>query len=111
VDDLLNAFLLAQSCMDSIAGEAFNIGGGPSRTTSLIELVEMINELESRPMAVTYDAWREADQRYYVTDTGKFRDATGWVPDVSVAEGIRGLHQWLVESRLDARQVPATASR
>ena len=99
VDDLVHAFLLAQSAIDTIAGEAFNIGGGPSRTTSLVELVETISQLEQRPIPLTYDAWREADQRYYVSDTRKFREATGWSPRVSVADGVRALRDWLAAAR------------
>src|SRR3989440_12693744 len=33
VDDLVDAMLLAQADMPSLAGSAFNIGGGPERTT------------------------------------------------------------------------------
>ena len=38
VDDLVRAFLLAQEHMDHVTGQAFNMGGGPTRTTSLVEL-------------------------------------------------------------------------
>jgi CDP-paratose 2-epimerase len=106
VDDLIDAFLRAQSAMGAIAGEAFNIGGGPSRTISLVELVEMITELQGRQMALHYDAWREADQRYYVSDTRKFREATGWAPGVSVPDGVRALYDWLAATRT----IPATAA-
>jgi CDP-paratose 2-epimerase len=102
VDDLVDAFVLAQESMETIAGEAFNIGGGPARTTSLVELVEIINALEERPIALEYDAWREADQRYYVSDTGKFHEATGWAPKMSVAGGVRALHTWLAAARSSA---------
>jgi CDP-paratose 2-epimerase len=102
VDDLVDAFVVAQERMETIAGEAFNIGGGPARTTSLVELVEIINALEERPIALEYDAWREADQRYYVSDTGKFHDATGWAPKMSVADGVRALHNWLAAARSSA---------
>ena len=99
VDDLVRAFLLAQQHMPAVAGHAFNIGGGPTRTTSLVELVEIIGTLDGHPVALEFDAWREADQRYYVSDTRKFRDATGWTPRVSVTEGVRALHAWLRATR------------
>jgi CDP-paratose 2-epimerase len=106
VDDLVDAFMRAQASMDTIAGAAFNMGGGPSRTTSLVELVESISRLQGDPMSLQYDAWREADQRYYVSDTTKFREATGWTPRTSVADGVRALYEWLVATR----HTPAAAS-
>ena len=95
VDDLLAAFNLAHAQMASLAGEAFNIGGGPRRAVSLLDLIGAIDALGAPPLDVSYDAWREADQRYYVTDTAKFHEATGWTPAVGVAEGLQGLHGWL----------------
>lgn len=98
VDDLVSAFVLAQRCMPSIAGQVFNIGGGPSRTVSLLELLELMEQVqESRPV-VRFDDWRPADQRYYVSDIRKFSAATGWTPRTTVAQGIRRLSQWLSET-------------
>ena len=110
VDDLVDAFMRAHEGMSGIAGEAFNIGGGPERSTSLVELIAVLNELHDRPVALTFDAWREADQRYYVSDTRKFAEATGWSPRVSVADGVRALHTWLTEARTASVPVPASIS-
>ncbi len=102
VEDLVDALTLAHARMESLSGEAFNIGGGPERTTSLVELIELINELEAGPLSVQFDAWREADQRYYVSDTRKFAAATGWRPRVGVREGVRALLEWLRAVRVAA---------
>jgi CDP-paratose 2-epimerase len=99
VDDLVRAFLLAQQHIDRVRGQAFNIGGGPARTTSLVELIDVIGALEHREIPLQFDAWREADQRYYVSDTRKFEEATGWTPRVSIGEGVRALHAWLQSAR------------
>jgi CDP-paratose 2-epimerase len=108
VDDLVDAMQLAHANVDRLAGQAFNIGGGPERTTSLVELIELIGEIEDRRIDVSFDAWREADQRYYVSDTRRFRDATGWHPRIGVEDGVRALHGWLRENRAGsrARRVP-----
>jgi CDP-paratose 2-epimerase len=110
VDDLVDAMLLAQGAMDTLAGEAFNIGGGVERTTSLVELIDTIGALSGRRVACDFDAWREADQRYYVSDTRKFGEATGWSPRVSVADGVRALHDWLRASRAADHARPSTSS-
>jgi CDP-paratose 2-epimerase len=100
VDDLVDAMLVAEARMESLAGEAFNIGGGPHRSTSLVELVDALTAINGRDTTVEFDAWREADQRYYVSDTRKFAETTGWSPRVGVKEGVRALHDWLADTRI-----------
>jgi CDP-paratose 2-epimerase len=99
VDDLVDAFLLAQTHMGSESGQAFNIGGGPGNTVSLLELLDHLGELLGQKPAYDFDAWRTGDQRYYVSDTGKFQRATGWKPRTTVLEGLERLHRWLTEFR------------
>lgn len=99
VDDLVEAFLLAERHITDLAGSAFNIGGGPDNAISLLELIERIRELDSvRPMLRFADA-RAGDQLYYVSDTAGFQAATGWRPRVGAAAGIVRLHDWLCRQR------------
>ena len=95
IDDLIDAFLLAQCNMPALSGEAFNIGGGPENTISLLELLDLISEFHGGCPSIEFAQWREADQRYYVSDTSKFRRLTGWHPRVSVREGVSALYRWL----------------
>lgn len=97
IDDLLDAFLLARQHMESIAGQAFNIGGGPENTMSLLELTDLLTELGAAPR-LAFASWRPGDQKYYVSDTTKFRRSTGWTPQVRTRDGIRTLHRWLKET-------------
>ena len=99
VEDLVDAFMLALEKIDALSGEAFNIGGGPTNTISLRELLTLLAELIGREPAVRYDGWRTGDQRYYVSDTRKFQRATGWRPHVEVREGVARLYHWLADSR------------
>jgi CDP-paratose 2-epimerase len=105
VEDLVDAFLAARQKIRTLKGQAFNIGGGPTNTTSLLELMELIAELEGRAPSVEWGDWRPGDQRYYVSDITRFREAAGWEPGVGVAAGVRRLHAWLRE----AQPVPALA--
>jgi CDP-paratose 2-epimerase len=105
VDDLVEALLLATSRIERLSGQAFNIGGGPANTTSLLELVDVIRALEGN-VGIDFDAWREADQRYYVSDTHKFSTATGWEPAVNVHDGVGTLLAWLREARPCAATPP-----
>ena len=103
VEDLVDAFVRAQKNIATISGKAFNIGGGASRTISLLELLDLIEQLHGRRPEVAFQNWRTGDQRYYVSDTGKFSAATGWRQTVSVEDGVRRLYEWLRESRVETR--------
>jgi CDP-paratose 2-epimerase len=98
VEDLVDAFLLAQQNMNTLSAQAFNIGGGPENTVSLLELLDQIGDLHGQKPEVCFDDWRPGDQRYYVSDTQKFQAATGWKPQVDVQQGVKVLYEWLEEN-------------
>jgi CDP-paratose 2-epimerase len=100
VEDLANALLLAQEHMETIAGRAFNIGGGPANAISLLELIDLIGEIRDLKPRFTVKPWRVGDQQYYVSDTTSFRTATGWRPKVPVRRGVELLHDWLMTRRV-----------
>jgi CDP-paratose 2-epimerase len=95
VDDLLDAMLTAIANIDGLSGQAFNMGGGPDSTISLLELLEEVEQLCGSPPQANFGAWRVGDQRWYVSDTQRFTRATGWTPRVKIAEGLRSLHAWV----------------
>src|SRR5207248_3125012 len=78
---------------------AFNIGGGLGNTISLLELLDVIGALHREKPEVRMKNWRPGDQRYYVSDTRRFKAATGWAPKVNAREGVERLYHWLLESR------------
>jgi CDP-paratose 2-epimerase len=90
---------LAQANMDKIAGNAFNIGGGPKNTISLLEILDIIKDNTGQDMVISHEEWRTGDQQYYVSNTSKFTEATGWLPKVSVDEGVQRLTDWLKNTR------------
>lgn len=99
VDDLVDAFVLAKKNIDAIAGEVFNIGGGPKNTVSLMEILKIIKEKTGKEMKIDFEDWRTGDQHYYVSNISKFKEATGWEPKNSVEEGVEKLLVWLCENR------------
>jgi CDP-paratose 2-epimerase len=105
VDDLVEAFLACERRLPEISGQAFNVGGGPGNTVSLLELLDLIAELTGKRPEVEHAPWRTGDQRYYVSDTRRLRERTGWQPRVGVRSGVRQLLEWL--RQLEA---PAAAS-
>jgi CDP-paratose 2-epimerase len=95
IEDLVDALLLAQEHMPTESGRAFNMGGGPGNAVSLLEILDLIADAVGEAPKVAFDDWRLGDQRYYVSDTGRFERVTGWRPKVGVHEGVRRLAQWL----------------
>ncbi|CAA9423803.1 MAG: Nucleoside-diphosphate-sugar epimerases [uncultured Ramlibacter sp.] len=99
VEDLVQAFLLAEQNAGAVAGRAFNIGGGPANTISLLDLLDRIEVLHGQRPVTRFDAWRTGDQRYYVSDTRAFEQTTGWKPRVNSRDGIGRLYAWLSAHR------------
>ena len=106
VDDLVDAFLAASGRIEDCSGKAFNIGGGPANTISLIELLTLLRNFDGRDARVEWSDWRTGDQKYYVSDTRRFEELTGWAPRVRTTEGIRLLREWLI-----AAEIPALVQR
>jgi CDP-paratose 2-epimerase len=97
IDDLVDALVRAWTQIEGVRGRAYNIGGGPGSTLSLLELLDMIEQLRGARSEVRFEPWREGDQRYYVSDTRAFTTATGWQPRIAPRAGVEALHGWLVE--------------
>ena len=109
VEDLVDALLLAMRGIDRLAGQAFNIGGGPANAVSLLELLDMMSNRLGLTVGVEHAQWRSGDQRYYVTDCRKFSAATGWSPAIPFVEGVARLHEWLGAAPPPAAKSPLTS--
>jgi CDP-paratose 2-epimerase len=103
-NDLVEAMVRVHDDAERLAGSAFNVGGGPANTISLLELLELIEALEGVAPEVTFAEERAGDQRWYVSDTSRLHEATGWEPLVGVEDGVELLHRWLAQ-----RHAPAIA--
>jgi CDP-paratose 2-epimerase len=99
VADLMDAFDKVIDSIDVTAGQAYNIGGGPANTLSLVELIAHLESRFGRPMEYTFYDWRPGDQLVYVSDIRKARDDFGWSPRTSVETGLTKLIEWLEYSR------------
>jgi CDP-paratose 2-epimerase len=66
IDDLIDCYLAAIDRIDHVAGMTFNIGGGPTNTLSLLELLEMLRQYSGRDAIHSFADWRQGDQPVYV---------------------------------------------
>jgi CDP-paratose 2-epimerase len=95
VADLLELYDAAVQAPEKVAGRAYNIGGGPDFTTSLLEFVDHMRNGEGLDVEVTHGEWRPGDQRVYISDIRRAKADLGWAPRTSFAEGTGCLRAWL----------------
>lgn len=95
VDDLVAAYAAAIDKRADMAGEAFNIGGGPTNTLSLLELLVMLERELGAKIPLQWDDWRPGDQPVFVCNIEKARKVLGWQPAIGVQAGVTTLMQWV----------------
>ncbi len=110
VDDLLRAYEAAFRAPDKVAQQAFNVGGGPSRILSLLDLIEMLEGRLGHTIPLKFDGWRPGDQQVYISDIRKLETALSWKPEMGVAAGIAQLMDWVDENRAAFRPERTTAN-
>ena len=101
-DDLIALYLAAYEHRDSVAGEAFNIGGGIENSLSLLELFTRlgalldlpVNPSTNSPLTFTNLPRRQSDQDFFVADISKAGRLIDWTPRVSCDEGLRRMLEW-----------------
>ncbi len=115
VGDLVRAFQAAAEAARRDPGLVFNVGGGSQNAVSLLEVLEMIEEMTGREVRYRFSDWRPGDQRVYVTCLDRIHSALQWTPEVDVRDGLDRLTQWarsqpdLLE-RLDGVRMPQAAT-
>jgi CDP-paratose 2-epimerase len=95
VGDLLELYDTAIDRRAEIGGRVYNVGGGPTLTTSLLEFLDQLREAEGLEVEVGFGDWRPGDQRVYVSDVGLVGEELGWTPSTDVTAGTRRLREWL----------------
>ncbi|WP_148416277.1 NAD-dependent epimerase/dehydratase family protein [Haloferax sp. KTX1] len=97
VKDLVRAYDAFLSDPDGKSA-VYNMGGGTENTTSLLEFLDLLEEKSDKRTDISFDEWREGDQKVYVSDTSRARDELDWEPRVDFEEGIERYVDWY-ESR------------
>jgi CDP-paratose 2-epimerase len=100
VEDLLNAYDAAIERIDAVAGQVFNVGGGPTNTISIwAEFGPALEELLGREIPITRGDWRPGDQKVFVADIRKASRELGWQPKVDLPTGMRRLFDWIQQNQ------------
>jgi CDP-paratose 2-epimerase len=100
VDDLLNAYDAAVERIDSVAGEVYNIGGGPHNVISVwTEFGPILEKLLGKKIEVARADWRPGDQRVFYADFRKAQRELDWQPAVDVEQGVEMLFDWVMKNK------------
>jgi len=99
VSDAVDAYVSAFDRAGDVAGNAFNLGGGPGNAISLLELLDEIRAVTDRRVELDFRDWRQGDQRWYVSDTAKAREALGLRAPLTWRKGVARLASWLASER------------
>ncbi|WP_336488777.1 SDR family NAD(P)-dependent oxidoreductase [Methylobacterium nigriterrae] len=99
VSDAVTAYLAAWTRIESIAGQAFNLGGGPDNAVSLRQVLAHVETLVGRPVDLRFSDWRAGDQRYYVSDTRRAALILGLPAPTPWRQGVADLAAWLAAAR------------
>ena len=88
VDDAVNAYVAAWRRIDAIAGQAFNLGGGPANAVSLLGLLAHMEHGLGHPVARRFADWRPNDQRWFVADARRARRVLDLPEPLGWREGV-----------------------
>lgn len=91
--DVAKLYLDQLENIDKVKGQVFNVGGGDENKVNLLEAIELIELYSGNKADITFKDWRQADQKYYVSDISKVTSMLNWKPTVSPREGIRMMYE------------------
>jgi CDP-paratose 2-epimerase len=77
----------------------YNIGGGPGTMLSLLECIDIIEQINGKRPEVRFEPDRHGDLRYFVCNIAKAKKAFGWKPKIKPRKGIEKLIRWINENR------------
>lgn len=94
-DDLVQCYFKAVANIDRTAGQAYNIGGGPANSLSLLELFTFLETTLDVKLNFEKLPWRESDQKVFIADIRKAEKDFGWKPGISKSEGLKKMIEWV----------------
>lgn len=98
-EDIVSLYFAALSRIDTVTGNAFNIGGGIQASLSLLELFTLLESITGVPLVYDRLPPRESDQKVFVADIAKANQFLGWQPKVSSREGVGRMMEWVSRSK------------
>ncbi len=99
IDDLIDAYELAIKNISKVKGQAFNIGGGPENTISLLELIAFLEKFFNKKIHLKFSNWRPGDQPVFICNIEKAKKLLKWKPEISPQKGVKMLYDWVKNNK------------
>jgi CDP-paratose 2-epimerase len=97
IEDLLRLYEL---CIEQApSGAIYNAGGGSDKRTSLLGLINLLQDILGRPVQYAFSDWRPGDQQVFYSDNSKAERELGWHPQIGLSEGVRQLVGWISDNQ------------
>ena len=74
-------------------GQAFNVGGGPRNSLSILELFNLLEENFNVKINYKTGLARPGDQKFYVSDITKISKEFSWNPEIDYKKGILEMYE------------------
>lgn len=96
IDDLCDLVVDQVQHINAYQGSVFNVGGGVSRSLSLLETTQLCREITGNEIAIGAEAEnRPADVRIYVSDHRKVSSVRGWQPKRDARTTLSDIWNWI----------------
>jgi CDP-paratose 2-epimerase len=105
IEDLVEAYCLAWKHRRKLAGQVYNIGGGPRNQYSLLQLVKFLEADGGGRVRLKFAPPRLGDQKVFVSDIRKAARDFGWKPAWRGEVGLRKLQEWVKANAAMFREV------
>ena len=80
-------------------GEVYNIGGGRSNSTSLLEAIDLIEDITGKHMVYEFGPAREADHIWYISNLGKVKSQySNWDIRINLESTFKEIYESQLES-------------
>lgn len=100
IDDLLDAYDAAIENKEMSQGQIFNIGGGMENSISIWqEFAPILEDIHGEKIPTKLHGWRPGDQKVYISDISRIKQALNWMPRHDVRTGIEKLYNWVLENK------------
>jgi CDP-paratose 2-epimerase len=107
VADLVDAIAAARAYIGVVAGNVYNVAGGLSNSTSIQEMIRLVECTCHSTPRVHHVAHSMRDQMLDILDSSAFSAVTGWMPRRTLEQTLRDVSaSWHATHRVQPAQSP-----